>query len=70
MALVTIDDKSFKSCELSKELKRLRKDYFRAVPEICIERPKLLTQFSLEAGLFEQDKISILDKARVFRNIL
>jgi formate C-acetyltransferase len=70
MALVTIDDTSLKSYELSQELKQLRKDYFRAVPEICIERPKLVTQFSIEAGLFEQEKISILDKAKIYRNIL
>ncbi len=70
MTRVTIDDLSLRRCELTRELRRLRKDYFRAVPEICIERPKLVTQFSIEAGLFEQDKISILDKAKIYRKIL
>lgn len=70
MARVTIGDISLKSCELSPELKRIRDDYFRSTPEICIERPELVTRYSLEAGLFGKEKITVLEKARMYRKIL
>jgi len=59
-----------KNIHLTKRVSELRKDYFRAVPEICIERPKLITQFSLLHGLLSQERISILDKARTYRYVL
>jgi len=48
----------------------LRNAYFRAIPEICIERPELMTHFCLENSLFGRDHVSILDKARMYRYIL
>ncbi len=70
MPKITISDISLKGCNLTKRVSNLRKIYFRAMPEICIERPRLITRFSLENGLFDQEHISILDKARLYRYVL
>ncbi len=70
MARITIGDISLERCKLSPELKRIKADYFRAAPEICVERPELVTHFSLEAGLFGKDKITILEKAMMYRKTL
>lgn len=51
-------------------VQRLRKAYFRARPEICIERARLLTQFHLDNCLFDQDAITILDKAKAYAHVL
>lgn len=51
-------------------LPNLRKEYFNAIPEICIERPRLVTQYHLHYDLLNKDQISSLDKARVYRNVL
>jgi pyruvate formate-lyase/glycerol dehydratase family glycyl radical enzyme len=48
----------------------LREAYFRAIPEVCIERPELVTKFHVESNLLNQETISILDKARVYRKVL
>ncbi len=63
-------DLSLKSCELTEGVKKLRKAYFKAAPEICIERAKFVTKFSIENGLFERERITILDKARMYRKVL
>lgn len=63
-------DLSLKSCELTEDVEKLRKAYVKAVPEICIERAKYVTKFSIENGLFEREKITILDKARMYRKVL
>ncbi|MGO9566334.1 MAG: pyruvate formate lyase family protein [Desulfomonilaceae bacterium] len=52
------------------DLKNLRKAYFSAVPEICVERPRLITDFHVQNGLLAKDRISILDKARAYRHVL
>jgi len=44
--------------------------YFRAMPEICTERPRLITEYSLAHDLFRKTRISILDKARLYRHVL
>jgi formate C-acetyltransferase len=44
--------------------------YFRAMPEMCVERPRLITRFSLKNDLFNQEHISIFDKARMYRYVL
>jgi pyruvate-formate lyase len=51
-------------------VEELRKAYFKAMPEICIERPELMTRFCLKNNLFGGDHVSILDKARMYRYIL
>jgi formate C-acetyltransferase len=70
MPQVTLNDPSPKGCNLTPRVIHLKGIYFRAMPEICIERPQLITRFSLENGLFNQKRISILDKARMYRYVL
>jgi pyruvate formate-lyase/glycerol dehydratase family glycyl radical enzyme len=74
MPLKTLEDISLKEFELTpREFPRvfeLRGIYMRARPEICIERADLVTKFSREHGLFKEDRISILDKARLYRHVL
>jgi hypothetical protein len=72
MSKVTLTDSSLKhiSLELYPELEKLKKAYFRAVPEMCVERSELITKYHLENGLFTQEKISVLDKARAYRYVL
>ncbi|MHC4539766.1 MAG: pyruvate formate lyase family protein, partial [Planctomycetota bacterium] len=65
-----LEDSSLENIHLTERVSELRKDYFRAVPEICIERPRLITQFSLKHNLLGQERISILDKARTYRYVL
>jgi len=55
---------------MTDRVRDLRADYFGAVPEICIERARLVTRFSAENGLFKQSRISVLDKARTYRYVL
>ena len=70
MPQITLNDLSLKDYNLTERVSNLKKIYFRAMPEICIERPRLITRFSLENGLFDQERISILDKARLYRYVL
>jgi len=65
-----LGDCSLENIHLTERVSELRKDYFRAVPEICIERPRLITQFSLLHNLLSQERISVLDKARTYRHVL
>jgi len=64
------EDSVWEKIRLTERVAKLREDYFKAVPEICIERPKLITQFSLQHNLLKQERISILDKARTYRHVL
>ena len=68
MSPVTLSDISLKGVELTPRVRHLRDIYFRAIPEICIDRPELITKFSTD--LFEQRKISILDKAKLYAQVL
>ena len=70
MPQITLSDLSLKDYELTPRVSHLKDIYFRAMPEICIERPRLITRFSLENGLFDQERISVLDKARMYRYVL
>ena len=70
MAQVTFNDLSLKDCNLTKRVSHLKDIYFRSMPEICIERPRLITRFYLDNGLFDKERISILDKARAYRYVL
>lgn len=69
-ARVTLADISLSRCLRSERVERLRKAYFEACPEVCIERPSLVTKLHREFGLFEQTRIGALDKARVYRRTL
>jgi len=65
-----LTDLSLADYNLTPRVSHLRKTYFRAMPEICVERPRWVTRFYLENGLFGQEHISILDKARMYRYVL
>ncbi|NVL93560.1 MAG: hypothetical protein HWN71_11055, partial [Desulfobacterales bacterium] len=70
MPQITLNDPSLKGYNLTPRVSHLKDIYFRAMPEICIERPRLVTRFSLDNDLFNKEHISILDKARLYRFVL
>lgn len=70
MAGVTFDDLSLNDYGLTERVSHLRGIYFKALPEICVERPRLITRFHLQNGFFQQERISTLDKARAYRYVL
>ena len=72
MLKITLKDPSLKSkkYDLTPRVQKLKDAYFRAMPEICVERPLRVTNESHAMGLFDKDKISILDKARLYRKVL
>ncbi|MEI7448884.1 MAG: pyruvate formate lyase family protein [Desulfomonile sp.] len=69
---VTLGDVTLRGITLDQypDLKALRDVYFKAVPEMCVERPELITKYHSENSLFTQDKISVLDKAKAYRYVL
>ncbi len=70
MGNVEIGDLSLKDMGQTDRVKRLREAYFQAIPEICTERAQLITQFHLDNGLFDNERITILEKARAYRYVL
>ena len=70
MPKVSLEDISLKNCGLTERVSHLRDVYFRAVPQMCIERPRLITRFALDSALFNRERISILDKAKTYRYVL
>jgi pyruvate formate-lyase/glycerol dehydratase family glycyl radical enzyme len=58
--------------KLDDPLMLLRADYFKAVPEVCIERPEFVTEQHSTMGLLNNPDgpISILKKAQVYRQVL
>lgn len=70
MSAITLPDISLKDVHRTERVSALRKNYFGATPEMCVERPQLVTQFAVEHRLFDQDRITILDKARTYRYVL
>lgn len=67
---VTLPDLSLQDVKLTPSLMALRQAYFRAVPEVCTERPVLITNFSRQAGLFGRDKVTVLEKGQLYRQVL
>lgn len=51
MPEIKLPDISLKDCGLTKRVSHLRDIYFMAMPEICIERPRSITRFTLDRGL-------------------
>ncbi len=51
MPEIKLPDISLKDCGLTERVSHLRNIYFRAMPEMCIERPRLITRFALDRGL-------------------
>ena len=70
MPEIKLPDISLEDCGLTERVSHIRNIYFRAIPEMCIERPRLITRFALDNGLFDQDRISILDNAKTYRYVL
>jgi pyruvate formate-lyase/glycerol dehydratase family glycyl radical enzyme len=70
MAATTLKTGFYREFGLTPRLSALRDTYFRALPEVCIERARLVTEFHLSHGLFDKDRISALDKARAYRHVL
>ena len=70
MRQVSLKDLALSDQKRSPRVEALREAYFRAAPEICCERPLLVTRYSLDKGLFDKPAISVLDKARLYRFVL
>jgi len=70
MPEITLTDVSLKEYGLTPRVSALRDVYFRVMPEICVERPRLVTSFSVDNNFFDKERISILDKARLYRYVL
>lgn len=56
--------------KLSPRVAYLREIYFRAMPEVCIERPWLITKYCRNNNLFGKDRILVLEKAKTYRYVL
>ncbi len=56
--------------KITDRVKNLRKIYFDAMPEICVERPRLVTKFYKNNILFGKERVSILEKAKLYRYVL
>lgn len=67
---ITLPDISLQSCQITPRVAHLRDAYFRAIPEVCTERPLLITQYHKDHGLLHQNKISVLQKAMAYRHAL
>jgi pyruvate formate-lyase/glycerol dehydratase family glycyl radical enzyme len=70
MPPITLPDPTLKDFQLTQRVKALRDAYFRAVPEVCTERARLLTEGSRARGLLGKPRISCLEKARLYRWML
>ena len=70
MAQITLRDISLKDYNLTPRVSSLKDIYFRALPEVCVERPRLITRFHVDHGFFKQKRFSMLDKARAYRYTL
>jgi formate C-acetyltransferase len=70
MAKITFSNLSLSEVKPTERVRKLKDAYFKALPEICIERPRLITDFHKNNGLFSKDRISILEKARAYRYAL
>jgi formate C-acetyltransferase len=63
-------DPFLRDVPLTPRVQALKADYFRALPEVCTERARLVTEFHLSQGLLGQERIPALDKARTWRFVL
>lgn len=66
----TIEDVSLGGVDLPPNLQAQRAAYFRSLPEVCVERARLVTKYSSEMGLFGRDRISMLEKGKLYRKVL
>lgn len=62
--------RALEDVDLTPRVRRLRDAYFAAMPEICTERPRLLTEYHVAHRLLTGQPISALEKARAYRFVL
>jgi len=67
MPQATSSDRFFRDVQLTPRVAALKKDYFAALPEVCIERARLVTEYHVQHDLLSKDGISVLDKAKAYR---
>jgi formate C-acetyltransferase len=70
MTPVSLKNLALSDQKRSPRVEVLRKAYFDAMPEICCERPLLVTRYSRKQRLLDKTTISVLDKARQYRYVL
>ena len=70
MPTITLSDLSLAEHGLTPRVAALKDAYFRAMSEICVERALLVTQASIDQGLFGKPRITCLDKAKLYRRVL
>lgn len=63
-------DRFFRDVSLTPRVSALKDVYFDALPEVCIERARLVTEYHVDHGLLGKERISILDKAKGYRHVL
>ena len=66
MNQVTLTNLSLDEYGITDRVKSIRDAYFEAIPEICTERPRLITDCHLNNKLLGRDRISILEKAKAY----
>ena len=70
MAQLTLRDVSLKDHKLTDRVRRLRDVYFKSLPQICVERLRLLTMYHFQNGLFDKDRISTPEpRGRLWKRI-
>lgn len=57
--VVTFTDLTLTEYNLTERLDSMKKIYFDAAPQVCAERPALITKYCLEHGLFAKERLSI-----------
>jgi len=67
---ITLDDTSLEGCKMTARVKGLKKAYFDAMPELCIDRTSLVTKFSIDNNYFAKERITGLEKAKLYRYVL
>lgn len=70
MPATTLPDITLAQYGLSDRVQGLRDAYFATRPQICPERARLVTEGSRALGLFAKDRLTPLDKARLYRYVL
>jgi len=70
MTQVALDDLGLKEYTLDDfdRLKRLREIHFQIIPEICVERPRLVTQYLKEMD--DPDDAPVVRQAKVLKHLL
>jgi len=71
MSEVTLRDTALSEyADVPARVRPLRDAYFEAIPEVCVERPKYVTEYHVAHGLLSDTPISGLSKARAYRHVL